>query len=369
MATITKRPGRDGQPAYRVEVRLKGHPIQRATFDRLTDARRWAASIESAIKEGRHFKTTEAKKHTVADVIDRYTRDVLPKKRDRATRKSQLEWWKAAAGRHTLADLTPIVLAEYRDRLSAEPLPQRKGDTEPRYRSASTVVRYMAALSHAFTVAVKEWGWMDSSPAAKVTKPQQPRGRVRFLADDERERLLTACKASRNPLLYPAVVLSLATGMRNGECMNLYWKAPKVPPPEGAWGTVHLDDGKIILHETKNGERRVVPLSASARTVLADLGKVRRIDNDLLFPGEVEGQPIDLRKAWGAALKAADIDDFHWHDLRHTFASYLAMSGATLAELAEAMGHKSLQMVWRYAHLSPRHQATVVDRMADKFLR
>lgn len=361
MATITERQGRDGKPAYRVEVRLKGHPVQRATFERKTDAKRWAASIESAIKEGRHFKTTEAKRHTLADLVDRYTREVLPGKSKamREDQARQLAYWKSELGAYALAEVSAQRIAEARDKLA-------QGEGKP--RTPATVNRYMAALSAAMNHAAREWGWIEDAPTRNVSRKTEPRGRVRFLSDDERARLLDACKASYNPLLYPAVVLSLATGMRQGECMNLYWKEPKTPPPEGAWGTVHLEEGRIILHETKNGERRIVPLSVSARGILAELGKVRRIDSDLLFPGEADDKPIDLRKAWVAALKAAEIEEFHWHDLRHTFASYMAMSGATLAELAEAMGHKTLQMVFRYAHLCPHHQTTVVDRMAQKFL-
>lgn len=80
MASIQKRTGDKGDVSYRVRVRLKGHPIQTATFRRLTDAKRWAQQTEAAIREGRHFKTREAKKHTLADLIDRYARDVLPTK-------------------------------------------------------------------------------------------------------------------------------------------------------------------------------------------------------------------------------------------------------------------------------------------------
>ena len=78
MASITKRTSDEGDVAYFVRVRLKGYPIQTATFKRLTDARKWAASTESAIREGRHFKSTAAKKHTFAEAIERYTREILP---------------------------------------------------------------------------------------------------------------------------------------------------------------------------------------------------------------------------------------------------------------------------------------------------
>jgi integrase len=99
--------------------------------------------------------------------------------------------------------------------------PQPDPNDPPRYREPATVTRYLAALSHAFTIAVKEWGWAEDNPVGKVRKPQEPRGGVRFLADDERTRLLEACKASTCPVLYPVVVLALSTGMRAQEIMRL----------------------------------------------------------------------------------------------------------------------------------------------------
>ena len=116
----------------------------------------------------------------------------------------QLEWWKDEIGEHTLADVTPAVVTEARDRLST-------GVTaRGRPRSPATVNRYMAALSHAFTVGINEWGWLEDSPMRKVTKSTEPRGRVRFLSDEERERLLEACESSSNPYLYPVFVLAIS---------------------------------------------------------------------------------------------------------------------------------------------------------------
>src|SRR5512143_3894795 len=110
MANIQKRTTQDGKHSYRVQVRLKGYPPQTATFERLTDARKWAQQTESAIREGRHFKTTEAKRRTLAELIDRYSKDVLPSKRDGAHQALQLKWWKEQLGALALADVTPAVL-------------------------------------------------------------------------------------------------------------------------------------------------------------------------------------------------------------------------------------------------------------------
>lgn len=353
MATITKRTAKDGSMSYKVEIRLKGYPPQRATFSRLTDARQWAKETETDIKRGRHFKTAEAKRHTLADLVDRYTRDVLPTKKAKtqAPQRQQLAWWRAELGHHALADCTPAMIAEARDRLTRDPITPKTPTSEPRYRSPASVVRYLAVLSHAFSVAVREWGWIEDNPVLKVKKPTEPRGRVRFLSDQEREALLNACREASNPWLYTAVVVALSTGMRKGELMGLTWK------------DVDLQTGRVVLHDTKNGELRVVPLAGPALSLLKDHAKVRRIDTDLLFPGQRKDTPIDLRSPWEAALERAGIKDFRWHDLRHSTASYLAMNGASLTDIAEVLGHKTLGMVKRYAHLSEAHTASVVERM------
>jgi len=349
MASIKKRKDKEGKTHYQVHVRLKGQDPQYATFDRLTDAKKWAQDTEVAIREGRHFKTSEAKKHSLAKMIDRYIENVMPTKPEcMQGQAAQLLWWKKQIGSKLLADVTPSLVAEQRDKLLKE------NTKRGRLRSPSTVVRYMAVLSHAFTVAVKEWGWLQDSPTRKVTKPKEPRGRVRFLSDEERISLLKACKQSPNPYLYPVVVVALSTGMRQAEIMNL------------KWSDVDLRKGRIVLHKTKNGDIRVVPVAGLALQTLKELDKVRRIDTMLLFPGHDPKKPIDLRFPWENVLKVAEINDFRFHDLRHSAASYLAMNGASLTEIAEVLGHRTFAMVKRYSHLSESHTAGVVARMNER---
>ncbi len=350
MATIQERTRRDGTTSFQVHVRLKGYPVQTATFQRKTDARRWAQQTEAAIREGRYFKTSEARRHTLAELIDRYMRDVLPLKPKSLVKQSrQLVWWKSELGPYLLSDVSPALIAEARDKLASGLTPSGSK------RAPATVVRYLAALSHAFSVAVREWGWLDDNPVKKVSRPKEPRGRVRYLSDEERDRLLAACRDSESSCLLPVVVLALSTGMRQGEIMNLRWQ------------DVDLAKGRITLHETKNNERRVVPLVHYANEVLRTHTKVRRLDSDLLFPSERKsGRPATLRGPWEAAVKKAELEDFRFHDLRHSAASYLAMGGASLAEIAEVLGHKTLNMVRRYAHLSEVHTAKVVARMNEQ---
>ena len=340
MATIERRTGKDGHLVYRVKVRRRGTPPQTATFTKLAEARKWAQVTEGAALEGRHFPTAEAKRHTLADLIERYIRDVLPHKRTAPedSRERTLRWWQAQLGHCLLADLTPARIAEHRDLLA-------RG-----HRAKSTVNYYLKTLSPALTVAVREWGWLDDSPMRKVSKLKEPRGRVRFLSTEERERLLAACTVSKSKSLYTIVVLALATGGRQQELLTLRW-------PD-----VDFKRGTVTFQQTKNGERRTLPLTGPALALMRQHATVRRLDTTLVFPS-TSTKRRRIRDAWEYAVKRADIADFHFHDLRHSFASYLAMNGASLLEIAEALGHKTLAMVKRYAHLSEAHTRGVVERM------
>ena len=348
MATITERTAKDGTARYRAEIRLKGYPTQSATFKSLTKAKKWISSTESAIREGRHFKTVEAKKHTVDEMIDRYLLGAkLTKVQDDHT-GLHLRRWKEEIGYMLLADVNADAITLVKEKLLNE-------EFRGKPRSPTTVLRYMASLSTVFTTAVRDWAWLEDSPMKNIKKPTAARGRVRFLSDDERERLLIACKESRNKQLYMCVILAISTGMRQAELFGL------------KWADVNLKERYIILHETKNGERRRVPLAGLVLELLQDHSKIRRLDTPLLFPSIKNPlNPIDLQQPWETARKNAGVTDFTWHDLRHCTASYLAMNGASLAEIAEVLGHKTLSMVKRYAHLSDGHVSNVVASMNAK---
>ena len=349
MATIEKRTT-NSATSYRAKVRLKGYPTQSATFARLTDAKKWVQDTESAIREGRHFKTSESKKHTIKELVERYIKEILPQKpKSTIDQKTQLGWWKNSIGSFSLADVTPALIIEYRSKLALE-----KSERKGAKRSNATVNRYCSVLSHAFTIAVKEWNWMQENPMMKIKKLKEPRGRVRFLNDEERERLLEACQESSSPFLYILVVLGISTGARKMEIRSLEWK------------DVDLNRGMIILHDTKNGERRSLPLVGIAKDLMKAHYKNRNKNTELVFPAKNLQTPIDIRTPFETALQKAEIEDFKWHDLRHSCASYLAMNGATLAEIAGVLGHKTLSMVKRYSHISDAHTAGVVERMNSK---
>jgi integrase len=344
--TWTDKEGKQ-RTRYRVQIRKRGFPPVTATFERKTDADGWAQATETDMSRRRYFPQHEAERHTLAELVDRQLESVkADRPHDYERQRVILGWWKEKLGAYTLATLTPDLIGRHRDKLQT-------GEG----MSPSTVNRYLSALSKAFSNAVKEWHWLLDNPLRRVSKKPEPRGIVRYLSDEERVRLLDECRKSQYKPLYLLVLFAITTGMRRGELFGLRWQ------------DIDLDRRVAVLQNTKNGDRRSVPIVAEVAALLREHGKVRRLDNDLVFPSDDPSAVWLFDKAWYQALKAAKVKDFRFHDLRHSCASYLAMSGATTAEIAAVLGHRTLQMVKRYAHLSDQHTGAVVERMTRKYFQ
>ncbi|MBP9838748.1 MAG: site-specific integrase, partial [Proteobacteria bacterium] len=214
MASIQERVSSDGKVSYRVQIRIKGQPTISETFNRKTDAKRWAEMTEAEVRDKKYFRKAESKNKTLNDAISRYLKlPFVQQKKTYKDKKTYLTWWGKELGSYTLIDLTPAKVAEKRDRLLS-------GKSERKEKlSPASVNRYLAALSHLCTVAVKEWGWLEFNPVSHVTKSKESRGRDRYLSDDERKKLLVKIKESKHSYLYAIVLLALSTGMRRGEIM------------------------------------------------------------------------------------------------------------------------------------------------------
>lgn len=362
MATIEKRTTGDGKTTYRVKVRIKGFSPETASFERLTDAKQWATKTEADMRAGRHFG--QSKRHTFNELADEYL-DHAKDLQSYDQRKRHIDYWRKVFGPDMLDSITPTRITKERNKLLSEDtnrfIGPATGDVErdsKRARSKRTgpaVNRYHAALSACLSFAVKNMQWLEKNPCERVAKAKENTGRVRFLSDDERSRLLSACKPHAE--LYLAVVLALTTGARQAEVMTL------------RWGQIDFRRQVITLSKTKNGETRSIPLVGEAFTLLQERAKVRSLTDDRIFPSTSRAKKsefLDLRAPWEDALKAAAITDFHWHDLRHTAASYLAMSGVSLVEIAKVLGHRTLAMVARYAHLSDEHIVSTGEKLAAR---
>lgn len=349
MGSIRVLKKKDGTEVYHAEVRLRGHKPVRENFRTITKAKQWIQSTEAAIRDGRYKGISSAQKHTVSELIERFIRQCIPPHPIYYLKKVQLlNRWKDELGALFLRDLSPSVIADVRDRLLEE------FTTKKTKRSPSTVNRYLAIFSKVLSVASKEWEWMDNNPMQKVRKLKESRGRDRCLSFNEKESLLYACKNSSNPYLYHIVSLALLTGMRYGEIVKLRWK------------DVNFDERHATLHETKNGERRVIPLSdeiiqnfRSCPTYGDDLAefifKSRR-----LLPTKYG---ISIRKSFATALDQAGIKNFVFHMLRHTAATDLANEGATEGDLQEIFGWKTKKMASVYCHRSLERKRAVLEKL------
>lgn len=340
MAYIQKREHSNGHITYRARIRINGMPDKSATFTSRNQAKIWAQKMEADIRQGRYFPKQESKERTFGEFIDRYIEKELPKKPKSLNKQtSQLLWWKKYLGAYFLCHISPSMLAELRDQLLSETTYRGK------LRSSSTVNRYLAALSQALTIAVKEWGWLKENPFLKISRLRESKGRERYLEKEEITCLLKACRQSKSPYLYGIVIFALGTGARRGEILNLKWE------------DVDFVRSTATFCDTKNGETRTVPLSRSVLECLEQERKHRLILSPKVFPC------IEIRTAWENAVEKADLKQLRFHDLRHTAASHLAMNGASTLEIAAILGHKTLSMVKRYSHL-----ALALNRMNEELL-
>ncbi|MFC1621604.1 tyrosine-type recombinase/integrase, partial [Candidatus Omnitrophota bacterium] len=206
----------------------------------------------------------------------------------------------------------------------------------------STVNRELATTKTLFNKAV-EWGKLEQSPAKKVKFLREPGGRLRYLEKDQIQKLLS----NSSERIRPIITLALFTGMRRGEILKLKWQ------------DMDFQRGIIYLLDTKNGAKREVFMNELVRKALI---KVRKHPDSSYIFCDKKGKPYhDIRKSFWTALNKSGILNFRFHDLRHTFASQLVMSGIDINTVRELLGHKDIRMTLRYSHLSQDYKRRAVD--------
>lgn len=296
---------------------------------------------------------------TVREAIDAYMAAYSGADQARASR---MTYWQQVLGDVKLRDLDSDTIAEVLDGLAAQPVRKYVGRDaqgrrlyrDHRPRSGKTVNRYRTTLSAVLTWAkhkrLTPKGWRN--PCHDVKGAPEGPGRVRFLSNEERDRLLKVARISAWPKLYLLILMAITTGARRGELLDLRYRDLELPDDKAATGTA-------TLARTKNGDARVLVLTPAV------IAEIRRhgegVADALLFPGKFRrDQPYAITEAWSRALKNARIENFKFHDLRHTHASYLAQSGASLLEIADSLGHRTMAMVKRYSHLSTDSKARLI---------
>jgi integrase len=237
------------------------------------------------------------------------------------------------------------------DDFSLEDLEELQGDILKKGQSAAYANRLVVIARIMFNKAL-DWELVDEDVIKRLKKCKLLKGenkRLRYLSEEEAERLISNCE----PYLKPIVVTALNTGMRKSEIFGL------------TWDRVDLKNRIILLDKTKNGERREIPVNDTLYRALS--GMARHLKCDYIFYNPKTLRPYDnLKRSWTTALRKSHILDFHFHDLRHTFASRLVMRGIDLTTVKELLGHKDIKMTLRYAHLAPAHIRKAVEILDER---
>jgi len=307
---------------------IKGKRYRRSTEvkDRKT-AQKIHDAVRGRIAEEKWIGIQEESGRTFKELMDRYMSEhsKLKKKswlRDEVSLKHLLPFFEDSM----VSEVTPELISGYKTgRLKEGAMP-------------ATLNRELALAKHAFNIGSKEWGWCRENPFCKVKMERENNARSRVLAYDEEEGLLNICPK----WLKDIMTFALHTGARMGEILELSWK------------DVDLFRRVVVIHQGKTGRTKTIPLTPSAMEILKGKSKVRHLHASLVFPSANGTRMSDtnLGRAFRYALRKAKIENFRFHDLRHTFASRLAMAGKDLYLIQRLLGHTEPRMVQRYAHHS-----------------
>jgi len=309
---------------WQVQIRRKGHKPIVKTFINKTDALKWARQIESEIDRGMFLDRTEADRTTLSEILDRYQVEVTPNKRSATREVSRLNLLKQHLGHFAISSLQSKHVAQFRDYRIQQG------------KSGATVLKDINTLSHVIDTAIKDWGIpLISNPVKLIRKPTEARGRSRRLNSIEENLLLASCNKSKAKMLESIVMFAIETGMRLGEMLKL------------EWCDINIQTRVATLHQTKNGELRLVPLSSKAINILENLP--RHISDPRAF-WEWKGTD-SFEHTWRRCVEKSGVVDFRFHDLRHEATSRFFENGMNMMEVAAITGHKTLQMLKRYTHL------------------
>ena len=245
-------------------------------------------------------------------------------------------------GNYNLSDITASMLSAHREK-------RKKAGNK-----VGTINRVLACIKHIYTVAnMKEFKLVSDVKLAEIRSiknKKEPAGRINYLSKAEVKTLL---KKAEGSYLHQIIRWSINTGIRKGRTFQL------------TWNQIDVANGFIHLPVDKNGDRYDAPLHPKAMEVIKERLAVRKDDIPYVFYNEATlTRWFDAKKAWATLTKEAGLVDFHFHDMRHTFISWLVMSGADLKAVQQLAGHKSFAMTLRYTHLSPTHTMQAVNMLS-----
>jgi len=320
-------------------------------FPKKADADDYLAKVKVAKREGRYHDVFDVKKEsqtTFNELADRYVENFQSQKSFKDFKTHVVRELRESFGSRRLSEIGYLDLETYRNQRKAAPT--KAGKT----RTDASVNRDMAILSHMMSKAV-DWELLENSPfkKGKGLMLKENNQRLRFLSESEIEALLKACDdlKAHSPYLRSIVETDILTGMRRGELLSLKWE--------------QIRNGRIYLTETKSGKARQIPISDRLAGVLREVRRGSQLKSPYVFCDSQGRRFMEVTRSFASACRRAGIEDFRFHDLRHTFASHFVMRGGSLKALQELLGHASLAMTMRYAHLSQEYLRDLVNLLND----
>ena len=309
----------------------RGRRIREAVGPKKTDAMARLGKITTAKREKRFFDVRKEYHYTFAELLKKYKQAFQNQIYFRVSKKFYLKVIKKWFKGKLLAHISAYDIEMFRN---SRKQAKTKNNRE---RADATVNRELETLRHLFSKAV-EWEMVEVNPFDKINDLfyEENNQRLRFLDEKEISRLLDACRAH----LRPIVICAINTGMRLSEILTLRWE--------------QIRGGFIYLTKTKSKRARQIPINDDLQE-LFDSMKTRHIKG-YVFCKKNGDRYKDINGAYRSALRKAKIEDFHFHDLRHTFASHWIMRGGSLKGLQQILGHSNISMTMRYSHLSKEFQ-------------
>jgi integrase len=353
MATIRKREGKKGvswQIDYFAPTKTGKPKRVRLSFKKKKDAEAELGKRVSLKAENRYLDVKKDFKTTLSELIEKYTVNHQTQVSFQNAKKAYLENFKDYFGKDTLlANIRYVELETYRNHLRQKPITFKKGEKEiiRGLRTDAAVNREMSCLHHIFTKAV-EWEMFEQSPfdRGKSLMLKENNQRLRFLNEDEIQGLLDACP----DYLRRIVRCAILTGMRRGEILSLKWDQIRN-------GFIYLDKK---FNPIKTREARQIPTGDDLDQLFKEIRRDQHLTSDYVFT--YMGERVqETKRSFKTALKRTGIQDFKFHDLRHTFASQVLLHGGSLKDVQELLGHKTMTMTLRYAHLTQEHKRKAVN--------
>lgn len=319
-----------------IDYRANGKRYRECVGPNKTLAKQVLSKRILEIAEGKFLDKKKVSSTTFEELSHDYI-ELYSKNNKRSWEKdlTRLKPLKRFFGGKYLHKITPLMVEQYKSSRIKEVSP-------------ATVNRELACIKNMFTKAL-EWGKCDTNPAKPIKLFKEDNHRLRYLDKNEMTRLLSNSEGYLKAIL----IIALNTGMRKGEILNLKWH------------DVDFARKFIYLLRTKNGDRRELPMNSIVESTLKNYPK--HSSSDYIFC-KSDGTPLGrIDRSFHTALRKSNITSFRFHDLRHTFASHLAMNGVDLNTIRELMGHKKFEMTLRYAHLSSAHKRRAVDVLIEKW--